>query len=95
MNAKTQFCSNKDLSAWWSAVSNDTRFDTMLLYAGNVAFEACPSAEQRDGILRFKEILLTLSQPDSAPINFAKTGLIHDLDRPRKTVSTKTEKPAK
>jgi hypothetical protein len=45
--------------------------------------------------LRFKEILLTLSQPDAASISFAKTGLIHNLDRPRKTVSNKTEKPAK
>jgi hypothetical protein len=95
MQAKEQFIAQKELAAWWSSVSSDTRFDTMMLFAGNVAFEACPSAEQREGILRFKEILLTLSQPNSAPVSFAKTGLIHDLDRPRKTVSTKTEKPAK
>jgi hypothetical protein len=95
MQAKEQFIAQKELAAWWSSISNDTRFDTMMLFAGNVAFEACPSSEQRDGILRFKEILLTLSQPDAAPVSFAKTGLIHDLDRPRKTVSTKTEKPAK
>jgi hypothetical protein len=95
LQAKEQFIAQKELAAWWSSISNDTRFDTMMLFAGNVAFEACPSSEQRDGILRFKEILLTLSQPDAASISFAKTGLIHDLDRPRKTVSTKTEKPAK
>ena len=89
MNAKTQFISDKDLAAWWSSVSQDTRFDKVMLHASAAALEGCPSAEQREGILKFKDLLLTMSQPDAEPIDFAKPGLKHDLEVPRKTVADK------
>jgi hypothetical protein len=95
MNAKTSFINDKNLAEWWASIANDRRFDTMLLHAGNIAFEACPSAEQREGILRFKDILLTISQPDAAPVDFPKPGLHHDLGSPRKTAPPTPEKPAK
>jgi hypothetical protein len=91
MNSKEQFISNKTLSEWWASISNDPKFDSVLLYASNVAFEACPSAEQRDGVLRFREILLTLSNSDTVPVDFAKPGLKHDLDIKRKAI-TQTKK---
>jgi hypothetical protein len=30
MQAKEQFIAQKELAAWWSSISNDTRFDTMM-----------------------------------------------------------------
>ena len=94
MDSKTQFISQKTLSEWWSSIANDPKFDTVLLYASNVALEAMPSADQRDGALRFKEILLTLSQADAAPIDFPQPGLNHALDTKRKTIG-QTEKKDK
>jgi hypothetical protein len=89
MDSKTQFLSNKTLSEWWATISNDTRFDQVLLHSSAVAFENLPSAEQRDGILKFKEILLTLSQPDSPPVAFSQPGLSHNLEPKDRTLKPK------
>jgi len=94
MQAKDQFIAQKNLSEWWSSIANDPKFDTVLLYASNAAFEAMPSSDQRDGVLRFKEILLTLSNPDAAPIDFPQPGLQHNLESKRKTIG-QTEKKDK
>jgi hypothetical protein len=91
MDSKTQFVSNKTLSEWWASIANDPKFDSVLLYASNAAFEGCPTEGQRDGVLKFREILLTLSNQDSAPVDFAKPGLKYDLDIKRKTI-TQTKK---
>jgi hypothetical protein len=92
MDSKTQFISHKELAEWWASIANDPKFDSVLLYASNVAFEACPSAEQRDGVLRFREILLTLSNADSVLVDFAKPGLSHNLDVKRKTIKPNPKK---
>lgn len=93
MNAKEQFISNKPLSDWWSNIANDSKFDMVLLHASAVAFEACPSTEQRDGILKFKDLLLTLSQPDAQPVSFSQPGLNHNLEpKPRTLKPTEKKK---
>lgn len=92
MDSKTQFISNKNLSAWWASVAGDSRFDQVLLHASAVAFESCPSLEQRDGILKFKELLLTLSQPDAPAVAFSQPGLKHNLEPKPRTLKPKTTK---
>ena len=92
MNAKEQFISHKELAEWWSSFANDPKFDTVMLYASNVAFEAFPSAEQREGVLRFKDILLTLSNQDAHAVDFPQPGLQHNLDTKRKTTESKKGK---
>jgi hypothetical protein len=92
MDSKNQFISHKELAEWWASIANDPKFDSVLLYASNVAFEACPSAEQREGVLRFKDILLTLSNQDAPAIDFPQPGLQHNLDTKRKTTESKKGK---
>lgn len=95
MDTKTQFLSDKTLSSWWGGIANDSRFDRVLLHASGVALESCPSVEQRAGVLAFREILLTLANPDAEAVKFSSPGLIHDLDVPRRTVEpTEQPKPA-
>ena len=85
MTSKDQFISDKTLSGWWGAIASDSRFDRVLLHASGVAFEGVASSEQREGILKFKEILLTMSIPDAAPVKFTNPGLVHDLEHIRRT----------
>ncbi len=99
MDSKTQFISQKDLASWWSGISQDPRFDRVLLHASGVALESIPSAEQRTGLLKFKDILLTLSDAEAAPVQFTTPGLLHDLDVARKVATPpavkQPEKPKK
>ena len=80
MDSKSQFLSAKDLASWWGSVASDTRFDMVLLYASGCAIEGLPSAEQREGALKMKEILLTLSQSETPPVKFTTSGLKYDTD---------------
>jgi hypothetical protein len=89
MTSKDQFIANKTLAQWWASISNDDKFDQVMLHASAVAFENCPSAEQRDGVLKFKEILLTLSQPDSPTVAFSQPGLSHNLEPKSRTLKPK------
>lgn len=93
------FLSQKELASWWSGVSCDARFDRVLLHASGVALESIPSAEQRTGVLALKDILLTLSDAEAGPVEFAKPGLLHDLEvhRPVATAPEvkQSEKPKK
>jgi hypothetical protein len=84
MQAKEQFLSNKQLTGWWSGISQDARFDSVLLHASAVALEAVPSEAERTGVLKLKEILLTLADADAAPVKFTSPGLLHDLEKPRR-----------
>ncbi len=96
MNSKDQFIANKNLSAWWGTIAGDSRFDSVLLHAGGMALEGMASQEQRDGALKFKEILLTMAIPEAAPVSFTKPGLHHNLDEPRKTAEApKTDEAPK
>ncbi len=97
MTSKEQFIANKNLAGWWGVVASDSKFDTVLLHAVGMAMEGMASQEQRDGALKFKEILLTMAIPESAPVSFIKPGLHHNLDEPHKTVEApkKDEAPPK
>lgn len=95
MDSKTQFISSKELAAWWGSVSNDERFDRVLLYASGVAFEGVASSEQREGILRFKEILMTLASAEAPPVKFVSPGLNHDLEPQRRIVQPPENQPTK
>ena len=91
MKAKIQFLSSsKTLVEWWTSVSIDPRFDLVLLHAGNIALESCPSAEQREGVLFLKETLLTMSQTDIPTPDFPGPGMNHNLDTKRKTIESTT-----
>jgi hypothetical protein len=92
MDAKNQFLNQKPLAEWWASIAGDPKFDAVLLHAAAVTLEACPDSQQRAGVLFFKEVLLTLSQKDSAGPEFAKPGLNHDLEVHRKTVETEQTK---
>lgn len=76
----------KELAAWWASIAIDPRFDRVLLHASGVALESIPSAEQRAGVLAFKEILLTLSDKDSEPVQFSAPAMKYDLDVQRRIV---------
>jgi hypothetical protein len=93
MDSKTQFLSSKDITSWWASVSSDTRFDMVLLYACGCAIEGLPSAEQREGALKMKEILLTLSQTDEPPVKFVHSGLKYNTEPKSRTLkpAPKTE----
>ena len=91
MNSKEQFLSDKQLHEWWAVISKDARFDKVLLHAAGCALESCPSAEQRAGVLAFKEILLTLSDVNSEPILFPTTGLSHNLEPKSRTLKPKAK----
>jgi hypothetical protein len=84
MDTKTQFLSNQNLASWWGGIANDARFDQVLLHASGCALEGCPSEQERAGALKFKEILLTLSNADAEPVKFASPGLNHDLESVRR-----------
>lgn len=86
MQTKEIFISNKTLSSWWGQIANDSRFDSVLLHASGMAFEASASQEQREGILTFKNILLTMAIAEAPSPSFPSPGIRHDLDQPRKTV---------
>lgn len=88
MDAKTHFVSNKELREWWSDISNTPKFDLVLLHAAAIALETCPSAEQREGVIFLKNVLLTMSNADSETPNFPSPGLNHNLDSARKTLET-------
>ncbi len=91
MTSKEQFIRQKELAAWWQGVASDTRFDSVLVYAAAATLESCPSAEQREGVIFFREMLLNLSLPEAPPPAFARPGLNHDLDIARRTLAVKTE----
>jgi hypothetical protein len=92
MTSKEQFIQNQNLASWWGGISQDARFDQVLLHASGVALESCPSSEQRAGVLAFKEILLTLSDKEAEPVKFVSPGLDHNLEVQRRTVEA--PKPA-
>ena len=94
MDTKSQFIANKKLAEWWGSIANDARFDHVLLHASGCALEGLPSAEQRDGVLKFKEILLTLSDSDAKPVSFASPGLHHNLEPKPRAIEVNTDKPA-
>jgi hypothetical protein len=92
MNAKDQFLSNKIIREWWSTVVSNQNFDTVMLHASAVALESLPSAEQRTGVLGFKEILQTLGDKEASAVKFPSPGLSHHLDVPSRTNKPETEK---
>jgi hypothetical protein len=92
MQSKEMFLSNTELSKWWSSIASDSRFDMVLLYASGCAIEAIPSAEQREGALRMKDILLTIANKEADPVQFVKTGLSHDLEPKSRALKPKEEK---
>lgn len=89
MNAKDQFLSQKTLAEWWASIAGDSKFDAVMLHAQAVALETCPSAEQREGVLTFKDILLTISHAEAKTPKFAKPGINHNLDIPSRTAKPK------
>lgn len=91
MTAKDLFLQNKELAKWWAGIANDTRFDQVMLHAAAITLEGCPSPDQRLGVIFLKEVLLTLSQPESGPPQFAQPGLKHELDLHRRTINDRTE----
>jgi hypothetical protein len=93
MTAKDQFLSNKPLKDWWASVVSNQNFDMVMLHACGVALEILPSAEQRTGVVGFKEILQTLGDNEAGPVKFASPGLIHNLDVPSRTNKPEIEKP--
>ena len=93
MNAKDQFLANKQIREWWASVVSNQNFDVVMLHASAVALESLPSAEQRAGVLTFREILQTLGDKEAGPVKFSSPGLIHNLDVPSRTNKPETEKP--
>jgi hypothetical protein len=91
MNAKDQFLSNKLIKDWWASVVSNQNFDVVLLHASAVALESLPSAEQRAGVLTFREILQTLGDKEAGPVKFSSPGLIHNLDVPSRTNKPEAE----
>lgn len=91
MNAKDQFLSNKPVKDWWASVVSNQNFDVVMLHASAVALESLPSAEQRAGVLTFREILQTLGDKEAGPVKFSSPGLIHNLDVPSRTNKPETE----
>jgi hypothetical protein len=85
MTAKDQFLSNKIIKDWWATVVSNQNFDTVMLHASAVALESLPSAEQRTGVLGFRDILQTLGDKEAGPVKFSSPGLIHALDVPSRT----------
>ena len=80
----------------------DRQEGSCLLHANGMTLEGMASAEQREGALKFKEILLTMAVPEAAPVSFIRPGLHHNLDEPHKTVeapkpaeTTKPKEPPK
>lgn len=96
MTTKEMFLSDKTLRDWWASIANDPRFDRVLLHAQGYALETMPSVEQRAGLMGMKDVLLTLAEPDAAPVQYASPGLRHDfdkVDRTLKPTETKKKKP--
>jgi hypothetical protein len=91
MDAKSQFLANKQTRDWWASVVSNQNFDVVLLHASAVALESLPSAEQRAGVLTFREILQTLGDKEAGPVKFSSPGLIHNLDVPSRTNKPETE----
>jgi hypothetical protein len=86
MTSKEQFLASKEISSWWASIAVDPRFDRVLLHACGVALEGVPSEAERNGALKFKDILLTLSDVDADPVQFHAPKINHDLDVHRRTV---------
>ena len=91
MTAKELFLQNKELAKWWAGIANDVRFDQVMLHAAAITLEGCPSPDQRMGVIFLKEVLLTLSEPESGPPLFAQPGLKHELDVHRRTINEPTK----
>ena len=92
MNSKTSFIQNKELAEWWAVISGDSRFDKVVSTLKGMAFEACPSEEQRKGVLFAIEALLTMNQPETDGPDFSRPGIKYDLDSKRRTLEQKPNK---
>lgn len=92
MDSKTQFINQKELREWWVSISGDSRFDAVLLYAAAITLETCPSAEQREGVIYMKEVLLTMGDKMSEAPDFPSPGLNHNLETQRRTLETDNQK---
>jgi hypothetical protein len=91
MTSKESFIANKPIRDWWQSVVSNQNFDVVLLHASAVALESLPSAEQRAGVLTFRDILQTLGDKEAGPVKFSSPGLIHNLDVPSRTNKPETE----
>lgn len=92
MTSKESFIANKPIRDWWQSVVTNQNFDVVMLHASAVALESLPSAEQRTGVLGFRDILQTLGDKEAFAVKFPSPGLSHHLDVPSRTNKPETEK---
>ena len=89
MNSKTLLQQNKPLSAWWSGIVDDPKFEQVLLHVAAASFEAYPSQEKRDGVMLTITLLQTICQAEEQPVDAPTPHLQHNLELKRKSTSDK------
>lgn len=87
MDAKTLFLEDKELSDWFRAIMNDSRFKKAVAFADS---QMCSrpgiNGEHLQGMKWFKDTLFDLAEiPSDTKFVMPATGMKHNLDVPRRT----------
>jgi len=91
MTARDLFQKDKALREKLAAMVHADWFEQALLYARSAMLEASPTTDQLKGAQAFEAALMSLcADPDRQSISVG-TGLIHDLDNPRKEIEEAKE----
>lgn len=80
---------DKELCAQLAAVTNAHWFSKCLLYVRGELMQADVTAETLRGAKLFENILMTIASENSRPPEPLRSGLQHDLDRPKPNHQTK------
>lgn len=74
------FQSKKELRKWWAQVTEDPRFDDVLLHVRSMILQYGPSADQLAGARYYENAMVTIGQAEEVSDEFPSPGLHHEID---------------
>lgn len=94
--SKEFFQRNKDLAAWWNAISKHSDFEQVIMAVRSEFMDERMGGEAILGAQVFERLLRTISDLNTEPpLARIKSGLIHNIDNPKAEIpdpsSTTTE----